>query len=75
LGGLLICLSVITANSTLVTSDKPGQEGCTVGGDLTELIADVDKPLLLISIMPDTQLKIKGYKNQHIQPVVLNYVH
>jgi hypothetical protein len=42
-------VSVITANSALVTSDNPGQEGCIVGGDLTKLLADVDTLLLLIS--------------------------
>jgi hypothetical protein len=49
MGGLLLCLSVITVNPALVTSDIPGQEGCTVGGDLMKLLADVDKLLLLIS--------------------------
>jgi hypothetical protein len=42
LGGLLLCLSVISANPTLVTSDNPGQVGCIVGGDLMKLLADVD---------------------------------
>jgi hypothetical protein len=39
LGGLLLCLKVITVNSSVVTSDNPGHGGCIVGGDLTKLLA------------------------------------
>jgi hypothetical protein len=42
LRGLLLCLRVITVNPALVTSDNPGQEGCIVEGDLTELLTDGD---------------------------------
>jgi hypothetical protein len=49
LGGLLLCLRVITVNPALITSDNPGQEGCIVGGDLTKLLSDVNTLLLLIS--------------------------
>jgi hypothetical protein len=31
LGGLLLCLRVITQNPALVTSDKPGLKGCIAG--------------------------------------------
>jgi hypothetical protein len=49
LGGLLLCLSVITVNPVLITSDNTGQEGRIIGGDLMKLLADVDMLLLLIS--------------------------
>jgi hypothetical protein len=46
-GGLLPCLRVITLNPALVTSNNPEQD-CTVGGDLTKLLADADTLLLLL---------------------------
>jgi hypothetical protein len=49
LGGLLLCLRVITINPALVASDIPGQERCVVGGNLTKLLIDADMLLLLIS--------------------------
>jgi hypothetical protein len=49
LGGLLLCLRVITINPALVTSDNPGQDSCIIGGDLTKLLADVDTLLLFIN--------------------------
>jgi hypothetical protein len=42
LGGLLLCLRVITVNIALVTSDNSGQVGCIVGDDLTNLLEDID---------------------------------
>jgi hypothetical protein len=47
LGGLLLCLIVITIDLALITSDNPRHEGCILGGDLTKLLADT--LLLLIS--------------------------
>jgi hypothetical protein len=44
--GLLLRLKVITVNRALVTSDNTGQEGCIVGGDLTNLLADIDTLLI-----------------------------
>jgi hypothetical protein len=49
LGGLLLCVRIITINPALITSDNPGQEGCIVGANLTNLLADGDMLLLLIS--------------------------
>jgi hypothetical protein len=49
LGGLLLCLRVINVNPALITSDNPGQEGCTVRGNLTNLLTDADTLLLLIT--------------------------
>jgi hypothetical protein len=48
LGGLLLCLTVITVNPAFITSDNCGQEGCIVVGDLTQLPAVVDTLLLLL---------------------------
>jgi hypothetical protein len=33
-GGLLLCLRVITINPDIIISDNPGQEDCIVEGDL-----------------------------------------
>ena len=49
LGGLLLCLRVVTVNPALITSDDPGQESFIIGGDLTKFSADVDTLLLLVS--------------------------
>jgi hypothetical protein len=49
LGGLLLCLMVITVNQALVCSDNPGQEGLIIGGDFVKLLTGVDMLLLLIS--------------------------
>jgi hypothetical protein len=38
LGGLLLCLRVITVNLGLITSDNPGQEVFIIGGDLMKLL-------------------------------------
>jgi hypothetical protein len=57
LGGLLLCLMVITVNPALVTSDDPRQEGCIIGGDLTKLLADIDMLLLLISCQESHQAR------------------
>jgi hypothetical protein len=48
LGGLLLCLRVITINLALITTDNPGQEGCIARCDLTKLLTDTDMLLLLI---------------------------
>jgi hypothetical protein len=39
----------MTINPALITSDNPGQEGCSIGGNLKKLLADADTLLLLIS--------------------------
>jgi hypothetical protein len=57
LGGLLLCLRVITVNPALVPSDNPGQEGCIIGDDLTNLLTDVDTLLLLISCQKSHQAR------------------
>jgi len=49
LGGLSLCLRVITVNPALITSDDPGQERFIIGGELTKPSADVDALLLLVS--------------------------
>ena len=56
LGGLLLCLRVVTANPALINSDDPGQEGFIIGCDLTNFSAEVDKLLLLVSC------KVPGHK-------------
>jgi hypothetical protein len=38
----MLCLRVIAINAALVTRDNPGQESCSVGGDTTKLLTDVD---------------------------------
>ena len=48
MGGLSLCLSVVTVNPALVTSDDPGQERFIVRGELTKFSAD-DALLLLVS--------------------------
>jgi hypothetical protein len=58
--------------STLITSDKPGQEGCIIRGDLTKFVTDIDTLLLLIHCeIASGQIhdsKQKHVKNQHFQP-------
>jgi len=49
MGGLSLCLWVITANPALITSDDPRQERFIVGGKLTKFSEDVDALLLLVS--------------------------
>ena len=49
LGGLSLCLSVVTVNPALITSDDPRQERFIVGSELTKSSADVDALLLLVS--------------------------
>jgi hypothetical protein len=44
----LLCLRVITINPALVSSDKPGHEGCIIGGNLA-LLTDINTLLLLIT--------------------------
>jgi hypothetical protein len=66
-GGLLLCLRVITMNPALVTSDNPGQD-CTIGGDLTKLLADTDTLLYLISCQKSHQLQTKGRKESAHPP-------
>jgi hypothetical protein len=39
---------VITVKPALVISDRLGQEGCIIRGDLMKLLADVDMLLFLI---------------------------
>jgi hypothetical protein len=57
LGGLLLCLRVITVNPALVANDNIGQERCIVGGDQTRLlITDDDTLLLLISCQKSHQM-------------------
>jgi hypothetical protein len=81
LGGLLLCLRVITVSPALITSDNTGQEGCIVRGDLTEFLADVNTLLLLIScqnpgrnhIRPDTRLQIKGRKKSARSPCCMKF--
>jgi hypothetical protein len=71
LGGLLLCLRVITVNPALVTSANPGQKVCIVD-DLLKLLADVDTLLLLISRQKSQQARYttpnKREKNQHMHP-------
>jgi hypothetical protein len=81
LGGLLLCLRVITINPALITSDNPGQEGCIARGSLTKLLADINMLLLLIScqnsgrnrIRPDTQLQIKRRKKSACPPCCIKF--
>jgi hypothetical protein len=54
---VLLSLGVITENPVLVTSDNPGQEGCIVGADLTKLLANFDKLLLLNSSQKSHQAR------------------
>jgi hypothetical protein len=73
LGGLMLCLRVITVSPALVTSDNTVQEGCIIGGDLTKLLADVFILLLLISCQKLHQARYttsnkKNVKNHHVQP-------
>jgi len=49
LGGLSLCLRVVTVNPALITSDNPTQERFIVGGKLTKFSADTDALLLLVS--------------------------
>jgi len=49
MGGLSLCLRVVTLNPALITNDDPRQERFIVGGDLTKFSADVDALLLLVS--------------------------
>jgi hypothetical protein len=42
LGGLLLCLWIITVYPTLNTVENPAQEGSIVRGNLTKLLADAD---------------------------------
>jgi len=49
LGGLSLCLRVVTVNPALITSDDLRQECFIVGGKLTKLSADIDALLLLDS--------------------------
>jgi hypothetical protein len=64
LGGLLLCLRVITVNPALITSDNLGQEGCIFRADLIKLLADLGMLLFWSAdrnhIRPDTRLQIKG---------------
>ena len=48
LGGLSLCLRVVTINPALITSDDPRQERFIVGGELTKFSAD-NALLLLVS--------------------------
>jgi hypothetical protein len=57
LGGLLICLRVLTVNPALITSDNSGHEGCNVRSDLIKLLADGDVLLLLISCQESHQTR------------------
>ena len=45
----MLCLRFITVNLALITSDECGQEGFTIGGELTKFSADDDTLLLLVS--------------------------
>jgi hypothetical protein len=49
LGGLLLCLRVVTVNPALITSDDPGQEVFVIGGELTNFSADIEALLILVS--------------------------
>jgi len=49
LGGLSLCLRVVTVNPALIISDDPEQEGFIVGDELTNYSANVDALLLLVS--------------------------
>jgi hypothetical protein len=57
LGGLLLCLRVITINPALVTSDNPGQKGYIVGENLMKFLIDADMLLLLISCQESCQAR------------------
>ena len=48
LGGLSLCLRVVTVNPALITSDGPRQR-FIVGGEMTKFSVDVDALLLLVS--------------------------
>ena len=65
LGGLSLCLRVVTVNPALITSDDPGQERFIVGGELTKFSTDVDAQLLLVSCQ-DPGHKF-GYDMVHAQ--------
>jgi len=49
LGGLSLCLRVVTVNQALITSDDLRQKRFIVGGELTKFSADVDALMLLVS--------------------------
>jgi len=49
LGGLSLCLRVVTVNPALITSDDPRQDCFIVGGKLMKFSADGDALLLLVS--------------------------
>ena len=51
LGGLLLCLRVVTVNPVLISGDDPGQEGFIIEGELPKFSADVDALLLLVRIL------------------------
>jgi hypothetical protein len=67
LGGLLFCLRVTIVIPALVTSDIPGQEGCTVAVPLSDPSRN--------RVRPDARLQIKGRKNAHIHTAARKFVH
>jgi hypothetical protein len=74
LGGLLLCLRVITINSALITSENPGQEGCSV----TKCDAHLPFLCRIYCKIASSQIhnsKLKDVKNKHIHPATWNFVY